>query len=74
MSRFFRNETGWRAYGLGYRRTHTTVCGDRSDVDELIDWSAALAFFCIDEPPGVATRFVKASISRPLPLCAAALG
>lgn len=53
---------------------HTTVCGDRCDVDELIDWSAALAFVCIDEPPGVATRFVKASIASPLPLVSAGVG
>jgi hypothetical protein len=50
------------------------VCGDRYDVDELIDWSAAPAFVCIDEPQGVATRFVKASIGSPLPLVGGGVG
>jgi hypothetical protein len=40
----------------------------------LIDWSAALAFVCIDEPSAVAARFVKASISGPLPLVCGGVG
>lgn len=52
----------------------TSITGSRKEVDLLLERSTALAFLCIDEPAGVAARFVRSSIGSCLPLLCAGVG